>query len=143
MEAITSNILHLGVIPSEEDFQRAARRGEGRGSREAILICKRIYKSRESNLGDSARTSCVPPPGQTISHEMISHMHKQLHIIWIAGFCPPGEAVETARESHPETQRSVSELDFVCEQSRTTQESVASVSELQPQERSETGSALL
>lgn len=23
MEAITSNILHLGVIPSEENFQRA------------------------------------------------------------------------------------------------------------------------
>lgn len=61
MEAITSNILHLGVIPSEEDFQSEARRGEGRGSREAAVICKRIYKSREPNLGEYARTSCSPP----------------------------------------------------------------------------------
>lgn len=39
-----SNILHLGVIPSEEDFQRAAQKG-GRGGRwggggEATVICK-------------------------------------------------------------------------------------------------------
>lgn len=73
---------------------------------------------------------------------MISHMHKQQNIIWFAGLFPPDGAAGTVRESHPDTQRSVSELDFVWEQSGTTQESAASASELRPREGSEIGSAL-
>lgn len=65
-------------------------------------------------------------PLWTISHKVISHMHKQQSMLWVAGFWPPDGAAETVREAHPETQRSLSELDFVSEQSRTTQESVAS-----------------
>lgn len=39
--------------------------------------------------------------------------------------------LHSVRDSHPDIQSSVSELDFVCEQSQTTQETVSSVSELQ------------
>lgn len=137
MEAITSNILHLGVIPSEEDFQRAERRGEvGRG------VGGGVQPGGNSNLLKDLQISGIKfvgicshilfSPLWTISHEMISHMHKHSNIIWFAGFCLPDAAAETVREPHPATQCCVSQLDFA-----SNQEPPKS-----PRERSEMGSAL-
>ncbi len=74
MEVITSNILHLGVIASEDEFQRGVRRGEKERGNSNL---HRIYKSPESNLGIFVHILFYSL--KTITHEMHAHTHKQPH----------------------------------------------------------------
>ncbi len=72
MEVITSNILHLEVIASEDEFQSGVQRGEKERGNSNL---HRIYKSPESNLGIFVHILfCFL---ETITHEMHAHMRKQ------------------------------------------------------------------
>lgn len=62
MEVITSNILHLGVIASEDEFQRGVRWGE---RREATVICTG-FTNLLNRIWESLRTSCSIPSRQSL-----------------------------------------------------------------------------
>lgn len=72
MEVITCNILHLGVIASEDDFQREVWRVEKEW---ATVICKG-FTNLLNRICESLFTACSIPSRQSL----MKYVHKQVFI---------------------------------------------------------------
>lgn len=80
MEAITSNVLHLGVIALEDEFQRGAGQRDGKKKKKGSSYLNGIYKSPGSILKIFV---CVLFYLIGMLFKIHAHEQKQLLITWL------------------------------------------------------------